>query len=149
MVSTCFSPQRNCGGMIVGELNNAQSTIHIMAYGFTSKEIAAALVRAKKRGVHVEVLLDRKFNHNDKYSAADFTAHMGIPVYLDAAHKTMHNKTMIIDEKLVITGSYNFTKSANYDNAENLLIIRSEELAADYLKNYQQHKAHSELYGGR
>ena len=146
---TCFSPEGKCEDMIVKEINDAQSDIYIMAYGFTAKEIASALLKAKKRGVHIEVLLDRKFNHNEKYSAADFTAHMGIPIYLDGEHKIMHNKVMIIDRKTVITGSYNFTKSANNDNAENLLIMRSKELADDYFKNFQQHKTHSELYGGR
>ena len=148
-VYTCFSPEGKCEDMIVKEINEAQSNIYIMAYGFTAREIASALLKAKKRGVHIEVLLDRKFNHNEKYSAADFTAHMGIPIYLDGEHKIMHNKVMIVDRKTVITGSYNFTKSANNDNAENLLIMRSKELADDYFKNYQQHKAHSELYGGR
>jgi phosphatidylserine/phosphatidylglycerophosphate/cardiolipin synthase-like enzyme len=148
-VSPCFSPEGKCEDMIVKEINNAQSDIYIMAYGFTAKEIASALLKAKKRGVHIEVLLDRKFNHNEKYSAADFTAHMGIPIYLDGEHKIMHNKVMIIDRMTVITGSYNFTKSANNDNAENLLIMRSKELADDYFKNFQQHKAHSELYRGR
>ena len=148
-VYTCFSPEGKCEDMIVKEINEAQSNIYIMAYGFTAREIASALLKAKKRGVHIEVLLDKKFNHNEKYSAADFTAHMGIPIYLDGEHKIMHNKVMIIDRKTVITGSYNFTKSANNENAENLLIMRSKELADDYFKNYQQHKAHSELYGGR
>ena len=148
-VYTCFSPEGKCEDMIVKQINDAQSNIYIMAYGFTAKEIASALLKAKKRGVHIEVLLDRKFNHNEKYSAADFTAHMGIPIYLDGEHKIMHNKVMIVDRQTVITGSYNFTKSANNDNAENLLIMRSKELADDYFKNYQQHKAHSELYGGR
>jgi phosphatidylserine/phosphatidylglycerophosphate/cardiolipin synthase-like enzyme len=149
MVSTCFSPHGRCEDLIVKEINSAQTNIYIMAYGFTAKEIASALVNAKKRGVLVEVLLDKKFNCTGKYSAADFTAHMGIPTYLDGEHKIMHNKVMIIDGKTVITGSYNFTKSANNDNAENVLIMRSKELADDYFKNYQQHKAHSHIYGGR
>ena len=66
---------------------------------------------AHKRGVHVEVILD-KSDKSQKYSAADFTHNMGIPTYIDAQHAIAHDKIMIIDKETVITGSFNFTKAA-------------------------------------
>ena len=144
----CFSPRGGCTEAIVSELNNAKSEILVQAYSFTSKEISSAIVKAHKRGVHVEIILD-KSNRSKKYSAGDFTAHMGIPTYIDAAHAIAHNKIMIIDQETVITGSFNFTKAAEEKNAENLLIIKSTDLAKLYIENWYKHKEHSEEYGGR
>jgi phosphatidylserine/phosphatidylglycerophosphate/cardiolipin synthase-like enzyme len=132
----------------VREINQAKREILVQAYSFTSKPIAKALVEAHKRGVKTEIILD-KSQRREKYSAADFTAHMGIPTYIDAVHTIAHNKIMIIDGKIVITGSFNFTRAAEERNAENLLIIRSEDLAREYTKNWNHHKGHSEIYEGR
>jgi len=144
----CFSPQGNCTEFIVQELNNAKSEILIQAYSFTSKDIASAIVKAHKRGVHVEIILD-KSNKSAKYSAGDFTAHMGVTTYIDSRHAIAHNKIMIIDRETVITGSFNFTKAAEGKNAENLLIIRNRELAKIYQDNWETHRDHSEKYEGR
>lgn len=93
----------------------------------------------------MEIILD-KSNRSDKYSAVDFTAHAGIRTYIDAAHAIAHNKIMIIDQETVITGSFNFTNAAEERNAENLLILRNKELTGIYLKNWERHWGHSELY---
>jgi phosphatidylserine/phosphatidylglycerophosphate/cardiolipin synthase-like enzyme len=147
-VQVYFSPQGGCTEAIVGELNNAKSEILVQAYSFTSQPIAKALVEAHKRGVRTEIILD-KSQRGEKYSAADFTAHMGVPTYIDSVHGIAHNKIMIIDQETVITGSFNFTKAAEERNAENILIIKSKELAREYLDNWEKHKAHSQGYTGR
>lgn len=56
---------------------------------------------------------------------------------------------MVIDKVVVITGSFNFTKAAEEKNAENLLVLRSKELAKGYIENWERHKEHSEKYEGR
>jgi phosphatidylserine/phosphatidylglycerophosphate/cardiolipin synthase-like enzyme len=147
-IQVWFSPGGGCTDAIVGELNKAKKEILVQAYSFTSQPIAKALVDAHKRGVSTEIILD-KSQRTEKYSAADFTAHMEVPTYIDDAHAIAHNKIMIIDKETVITGSFNFTKAAEERNAENLLIIRSKQLAKDYLDNWRQHKAHSAKYIGR
>jgi phosphatidylserine/phosphatidylglycerophosphate/cardiolipin synthase-like enzyme len=143
-----FSPKGGCTDAIVKEIGKAKSEILVQAYSFTSKEIAKALVDAHKRGVHVETILD-KSNKSQKYSAADFTFNMGIPTFIDAGHAIAHNKIMVIDKETVITGSFNFTKAAEEKNAENLLILKSKELAKQYIDNWNKHKAHSQEYKGR
>ena len=147
-VQIYFSPQGGCTEAIVAALNGAKSEILVQAYSFTSKPIAEALIDAHKRGVHTEIILD-KSNLRDKYSAADFTAHMGIPTYIDPVHGIAHNKIMIVDKETVITGSFNFTRAAEESNAENLLIIRDKELAKEYLENWEKHRGHSDGYIGR
>ena len=143
-----FSPNGGCTDAIINEIQNAKSEIRIQAYSFTSKPIAEAVVKAKKAGVNVEIIMD-KSNLTAKYSAGDFTAHMGIPTYIDAQHAIAHNKIIIIDRETVVTGSFNFTKAAEEHNAENLIILKSKELAAVYLKNWETHKGHSTVYEGR
>jgi len=143
-----FSPHGGCTDAIVKEISKAKQEILVQAYSFTSKEIAKALVDAHKRGVKTEIILD-KSNRTAKYSAGDFTSHMGIPTYIDSAHAIAHNKIMIIDKETVITGSFNFTKAAEEHNAENLLILKNRDLAKLYIENWNRHKGHSEVYGGR
>jgi len=143
-----FSPKGGCTDAIVREIGRAKTEILVQAYSFTSKEIAKALTDANKRGVHTEIVMD-KSNKSQKYSAGDFTAHMGIPTYLDTKHAIAHNKIMIIDRETVITGSFNFSKAAEEKNAENLLIIKNKELAKIYISNWKAHKEHSEEYRGR
>ncbi len=141
-----FSPGGEATFAIRHALDNAKSTILVQAYSFTSAPIAEALVKAHKRGVKVQVILDRS-QKTYKYSSADFLANSGIPTRVDAAHAIAHNKIIIIDNEVVITGSFNFTKAAEQKNAENLLVIHSRELAARYTDNWQRHEGHSEPYG--
>jgi phosphatidylserine/phosphatidylglycerophosphate/cardiolipin synthase-like enzyme len=133
-VTVCFTPGGNCTDAIVQALGDAKHTILVQAYSFTSAPIAKALLDAHKRGVQVQVILD-KDNRTDKYSAADFLANQGVPTTIDTAHAIAHNKIMIVDGEGVITGSFNFTKAAQERNAENLLIIRDPTLAAQYTQN--------------
>jgi len=147
-VQVFFSPRGGCTEAVVSAISQAKREIHVQAYSFTSAPIAKALVDAHKRGVQVKIILDRS-QRKERYSSADFTAHAGIPTFIDAAHAIAHNKVMIIDKAVLITGSFNFTKAAEEKNAENLLVLSSKELARTYIENWQRHKEHSESYKGR
>jgi len=148
-ITPYFSPNGGCTEAIVGALNGAKSTILVQAYSFTSAPIAKALVDAHKRGVDVQVILD-KSQRTERYSSATFIANEGIPTYIDAAHKIAHNKVMIIDGKSLITGSFNFTKAAEEGNAENLLLIsNAPDLAKQYTVNWKEHLGHSQPYQPR
>jgi phosphatidylserine/phosphatidylglycerophosphate/cardiolipin synthase-like enzyme len=147
-IAVYFSPHGGCTEAVVEALDSARSEVLVQAYSFTSAPIAKALVEAKKRGVNVEVILDRS-QRTERYSSADFLAHAGIPTYIDAAHAIAHNKVMVVDRSTVITGSFNFTKAAETRNAENLLVIRSRGLADKYRQNWKRHLKHSERYWGR
>lgn len=143
-----FSPKGGCTEAVVCELEKAQKAVLVQAYSFTSEPIAAALVKAFRRGVDVQVILD-KSQRGEKYSSADFVAHAQIPTFIDAKHSIAHNKVMIIDWETVITGSFNFTKAAEDHNAENLLVIHDPNLAGQYAENWKMHLGHSEAYVGR
>jgi phosphatidylserine/phosphatidylglycerophosphate/cardiolipin synthase-like enzyme len=147
-IKVFFSPEGGCTEAVVHNLNCATNTVLVQAYSFTSAPIAKALVNAEKRGVKVQVILD-KSQRTEKYSSADFIQRAGIPTYIDDKHAIAHNKIMIIDGKTVLTGSFNFTKAAEFNNAENLLVIQDAELAQQYTTNWQAHLHHSVLYTGK
>jgi phosphatidylserine/phosphatidylglycerophosphate/cardiolipin synthase-like enzyme len=147
-VKIFYSPDGGCTNAIVKEINNARSEILVQAYSFTSKDIASALTDAFKRHIKIQVILD-KSQRTEKYSSASFVANAGIPTYIDAKHSIAHNKIMIIDKSIVITGSFNFTRAAEERNAENLIILPSKELAVKYIGNWEKHKEHSEIYKPR
>jgi phosphatidylserine/phosphatidylglycerophosphate/cardiolipin synthase-like enzyme len=144
-VQVYFSPNGNCTAAIVTAIENTKSSIFVQAYSFTSAPIAQALVNAKKRGIEIFVILD-KSQKTEKYTSASFLNNNGIPVYIDSKHAIAHNKIIIIDNKTIITGSFNFSKSAEERNAENLLIIEDIQLAKTYLKNWNEHQKHSEEF---
>jgi len=134
-ISVCFTPNKQCQVRIIGEINKAKDSIFVQAYSFTDRDIAEALVRAAKRGVKVKVLLD-KSNRNDKRSAKDLIIQHSLPLRLDSPSGISHNKILIIDNQIVITGSYNFSAAAYTRNTENLLILNSPDLAKEYIKNW-------------
>jgi phosphatidylserine/phosphatidylglycerophosphate/cardiolipin synthase-like enzyme len=140
-----FSPKGGVTDVVVAELAKARSLVLVQAYSFTSAPIAKALVDAHKRGVKIQVILD-KSQKTERYSSATFLANEGIPPLIDAKHAIAHNKIMIIDHLTIITGSFNFTKAAENSNAENLLVIQDADLVVKYTKNWQEHQKHSDAY---
>ena len=74
-----------------------------------------------KRGIHVEIILD-KSNKSKKYSAGDFTAHMGVATYIDFRHAIAHNKIIIVDNETVITGSFLCGAPHKKLNAESIVM---------------------------
>ncbi|MDU2066860.1 MAG: phospholipase D family protein [Sporomusaceae bacterium] len=146
-VDVAFSPKGGVTNMIVGELGKAQKSVQVQAYSFTSKEIIDALIAAKKRGVDVRIIIDKSnIDNDDKETAREkkekellnSIADSGILMKVDSDFQIAHSKIMIIDGMDVITGSFNFTYSAENSNAENCLILRGNKaLAEQYVKNWQ------------
>jgi phosphatidylserine/phosphatidylglycerophosphate/cardiolipin synthase-like enzyme len=144
-VQVYFSPHGGATDAVVNALAQATNSVLVQAYSFTSAPIARALVDAKRRGLEVRVILD-KSQRTEKYSEADFLQHEGIPTRIDAEHAIAHNKVMVIDSYIVLTGSFNFTKAAEENNAENLLVLNDPVVAKRYLDNWNAHERHSDLY---
>lgn len=140
----CFTPGEDCTARIVRQINQARESIYLQAYSFTSRPIAAAITAAKRRGIVVEVILDKSQTKNNKYSSAKYLSHQDIPIWVDYEPAIAHNKVIIIDNGTVITGSFNFTKAAQFENAENVLIIHDKALAKSYKENFDSRKEASE-----
>ena len=145
-LSVHFSPKGGCTDALVHEIDAAAESLHVQAYSFTSAALAQAVIRAEKRGVAVVLILD-KSQRGERYSSLTFFSNEHLPVHVDSVHAIAHNKVMLIDGKTVCTGSFNFTKAAENENAENLLVIHdAAKLCAQYEENFQKHLEHSPLY---
>ena len=143
-VAAYFSPRGGCTDAVVHEIGAARREVLVLAYSFSSKPIAQALVDAKARGVRVDILLDRS-NEQETYSDLRFFQEQGLQPLIDAQHAIAHNKVMIIDRRTLITGSFNFTHQAEAENGENLLVIKGHpELLSLYRGNFTTHRSHSQ-----
>jgi phosphatidylserine/phosphatidylglycerophosphate/cardiolipin synthase-like enzyme len=141
-VQACFSPEGKCATHIVREIDNAKRELLVAVYAFTSDDLAGALVQAKKRGLMVQVIIDREFDSRNDKSKGKFLEVQRIPVRRLSGSKAlysaregglMHQKFAVIDRRIVFTGSYNWTQAADSFNDENLLLFRDAgPLAEEY-----------------
>lgn len=146
-----FSPWDDAEGRLIATLAQARQSIHVQAYLLTSRSIAKALLRAHQRGVQVQVLADAAMVAGSDSSKIPMLAEAGVPVWLETRYSNAHNKVMLLDAEaahpVVITGSYNYTWSAQARNAENLLILRDNSaLTETYLKNWRRHQREATPY---
>lgn len=152
-VEVLFTPWDDAEGAIVRVVGEARQSIHVQAYLLTSRSIAKALTDARARGVAVEILADREMLEKSDKSLLPQMLEGGIPVWLETRYAAAHNKVMLIDAALadavVITGSYNFSWSAQARNAENLLILRGNPaLVRRYLDNWRRHRDDAQQMNG-
>jgi phosphatidylserine/phosphatidylglycerophosphate/cardiolipin synthase-like enzyme len=131
----CFTPGENCTEEIVTAIKQAEHSILVQAYNFTSLPIERALIGAHRRGVDVKIIFDKSQN-DPHFKSPRYLRNAGIPILIDSQPAIAHNKVMIIDDQKVITGSFNFTRAAQTKNAENVLIITDPQLAQHYRKNW-------------
>ena len=139
-IELCFTPPSGCSLVIARHISAAKESVYLQAYGITSSEIVDELIKAHNRGVKVRALLD-KSNLTDKYSKMKQMLDSGIDVSIDKVSGIAHNKVLILDQSKVITGSFNFTKSANTRNTENVIIVTDKEIARKYLQNWFSRKS--------
>lgn len=141
-VSVCFSPGGHCETVVLTELNTAKQSVLVQAYNFTSPRIINGLTTLARGGVTVRVLLDRSWHHTADNAEASLTT-AGIPVLIDAMHPVAHAKVIIIDDREVLAGSYNWTNNAATRNSEDLLTLTDPRIVTAFVQNWQLHAAHS------
>ena len=132
-----FSLSDNPQKEIIKNINQAQAFINIAMYIFTDREIAIPLVKARERGVRVRLYLDQD-QVDYKYSQSRFLVQKGIKTRISTNNYIMHNKFAIIDNRILLTGSYNWTFSANRRNDENLMVIDDPEIIARYQNQFEK-----------
>jgi len=130
VLGTYFSPKGGCAERIIYWINRANTSVHVLIYSFTLPNIAEALIDAKNRGVDVKIVFEKE--QISQYSQYFRLASAGISVRNDTNPDYMHNKVAIIDGVIVMTGSYNWSSSAENSNNENLIIIKSADVAREY-----------------
>ncbi|MFN8481593.1 MAG: phospholipase D-like domain-containing protein [Anaerolineae bacterium] len=136
-IENYFSPTGGGKQAIQKRLEVAQKSIKVLAFSFTDDDQAKALLDKAKKGVKVQGVFEAR---NANGSGAEYPAfkNAGLDVLTDGNCYTMHHKVYIIDDKTVITGSYNFSSNADKDNDENLLIIDDPNLAKLYSQEFDR-----------
>ena len=152
-----FSPDDDLQQKLIAYINNEKKGIWLAIFSFTDRHIAEALIRARERGVDVQLIADPGFM-NDRYTKIDWLFERGVPVFvydpkrsrnnLSTMSNIMHHKFVIFlqnvdDRPLVWTGSFNFTKSARLSNQENAVVLSSNRIVKRYMEKFEQLKKHA------
>ncbi|KAG0329146.1 hypothetical protein BGZ99_003297 [Dissophora globulifera] len=124
-VSPVFFPSEESFHHLVGTLDNAQQSLDICVYTITDDQISAAIIRAVDRGVQVRIITDDEKAEDLGSDAKRLAREYNVPVRVDGSPSYMHHKFAVIDDKLVINGSYNWTKGARFQNREDLTLTNS------------------------
>jgi phosphatidylserine/phosphatidylglycerophosphate/cardiolipin synthase-like enzyme len=151
-IESCFTPGMDCTGKIVDAIDGARAEVLVQAYAFTSCPIVQAIAGAHGRGVPVRVLLD-KFAANA--GAVAYLRIAGLEPRIDAPvadthpgfkpdgtpkaprQGLAHIKAVMIDGRLLLTGSFNFSRNAQERNVENLLIVRRRVTVREHVWRFE------------
>jgi phosphatidylserine/phosphatidylglycerophosphate/cardiolipin synthase-like enzyme len=136
-VEVYFSPDDHVAQRIVQLMRNARKSIYFMAYSFTADDFGDIVKQKARDGLTVEGVMEEKQALGTGSEFAGFTE-AALPVYLDGNKGQMHHKVIIIDGEIVITGSYNFTASAERTNDENVVIFHDTQIATEYLVEFER-----------
>jgi sugar-specific transcriptional regulator TrmB len=137
LVTVSFSRPEETASILEYWIGKANSTIRLMVMLITHDELADALKAAHNRGVEVKIIIDSDWETS---SGSDFSELLsaGIDIRGDERSGLMHHKVMIIDGYIIITGSYNWSASAEDTNDENVLILRSPTISQLYLSEFNR-----------
>lgn len=132
-----FTPSNACENNIIHLLKNAKQQIDIIVYSITNDNISTAIKEAYKRGIKIRILTDKTQASNRSAKASELY-NVGLDIKVNTKHRIEHNKFVIVDQYVVITGSYNWTTSATLRNSENCLKIwNDEKTVSDYQKRFE------------
>ncbi len=136
-IQVCFAPEDKCGDKVVQVIQKAQKSIRFMAFSFTHDQIGKALEKKVKAGVSVSGVFETR-GSDTEHSEYEVLKKMKADVWQDGNPYVMHHKVFIIDEAVVVMGSFNFSKNADTSNDENMLIIYNSNIAQQFLAEYQK-----------
>jgi phosphatidylserine/phosphatidylglycerophosphate/cardiolipin synthase-like enzyme len=138
-----FSPEDKPSRRIEQLLGQAQDSIYFLVYSFTLDDLADEMIHKARRGVTVSGVFDKGQSRSNAGTEYDRLRSAGVDVRLDGNKNKMHHKVIIIDEQVVITGSYNFSVNADRINDENLLVIHNRDIAQEYIREFERVYSHS------
>jgi phosphatidylserine/phosphatidylglycerophosphate/cardiolipin synthase-like enzyme len=137
-IDVYFSPDDHVQASFLDLIDNAQESIYFMAFSFTSDPLGKAVRARAEDGVTVAGVMETEQVKSNIGTEFDPFQQAGLDVAMDGNPGQMHHKVMIIDQSIVIFGSYNFTNSAETRNDENLLVIYNTDIAAQFITEFQR-----------
>ncbi len=147
-ISICFAPEQDCAALAIAAIDRAEREILVSAYNLTTGGgIVEALVRARRRGVDVRLIADKR-TPCQRRSGIDPLAEAGTPIWIDRSVPIAHAKTMVIDGAVTLMGSYNWTRAAAR-NSEDLNLVASHRVAAAYAEQWRTRLALSVRFAER
>lgn len=138
LMEVYFSPDDGVADRIFDVLNDAEESIYFLAFSFTTDEFGETIRDKAENGLTVAGVMEEEQVKSNIGTEYDLFKQAGLDVFTDGNEGQMHHKTMIIDGRIVITGSYNFSRSAEIRNDENLVIIYNEKIADFYMQEFQR-----------
>ncbi len=145
-IAVYFSPDNDIEGAITSLIDRAESSIIFMAFSFTSDVIGDAMIRRHGEGVRVSGIFERRGSRT-RYSEYEKMKAAGLDVSLDRNPHLMHHKIIIIDGRIVIVGSYNFSRNASLYNDENIMVISNDVIAGLYLEEFERIRRQASVSG--
>lgn len=121
-----FTPSKDCENLIINNILNTKKELKIIIYSLTNQNIVDAIKKVFDKNIDVKIIADRLQSKN-KSSLIQSLIDYGVPIRISKKVKIEHNKVSIIDKNQVITGSYNYTNNATYNNSENCLLITDNQ----------------------
>jgi len=131
-----FSPNGQCESKVIEWIGRANSSIHILIYSFTLDSVSDALITAHNEGIEIKIVFEK--SQISQYSEYPTLKTAGVTVRNDTNSKLMHHKVMIVDETIVLTGSFNWSASGQESNNENLIVLNSTYIANIYEGEFQE-----------
>jgi len=136
-INAYFSPEDNIERIILDRLGKTKKSVRFLAFSFTSDPIADELIRLHKKGITVQGVFEKEGSGTEHCEYAKLLVE-GVAVKLDRNPRLMHHKVIIIDEALLITGSFNFSRGANTKNDENVILLDNREIIAEYIREFRR-----------
>jgi phosphatidylserine/phosphatidylglycerophosphate/cardiolipin synthase-like enzyme len=136
-IQVIFSAEDNAVANLIALVADAQSSIRFLAFSFTDYPLAQAMIDRAKAGVDVAGVFETFGSNSDRSELKTFWC-AGVPVRQDGNGSFLHHKVIVIDSSIVVTGSLNFSSSADEDNEENVVILDNPEIAALYLQEFDK-----------
>lgn len=142
-VDTYFSPDDHVLTALYNLLSESEKSIYFLAFSFTSNELGEIVRTKAADGLDVKGVMDKEQVASNTGTEYDPFQQAGLDVRIDGNDGQMHHKIFIIDEKIVVLGSYNFSKAAEESNDENIIIVYNERIAEFFLQEFQRVYAHA------
>jgi len=132
----CFSPQNHCSETIREFLNKAENSIQICVFTISDNSITKQIVQCFERGIKIRLITDNDKQY-DRGSDIGYLHDKGLEIKVDMTRHHMHHKFAIVDNNSLLTGSYNWTRSAEKYNHENLIITQNPGLIKAFKNEFE------------
>ena len=137
-VETYFSPDDHVLNALYSLLSTSEESIYFLAFSFTSNELGSIVREKAGAGLEVKGVMDEEQIKSNTGTEFDPFRQAGLDVRIDGIDGQMHHKFFIVDESIVVIGSYNFSRAAEERNDENILIIYNPRVAEFYLQEFHR-----------